>query len=97
MSVTCKIEPTFVGDKAYYTVTQMALLTNRTEQTIYALVQRGNSIRKMECIKIAGRTLIPVTELTAFPFTFSGPNAKNNVYHYDAKGNMKIKEGADKK
>ena len=97
MGIALKIEPIKIGEEHYFTVSQMAALTNRSDQTIYNLILKGNSIRKMKCYKVAGRTLIPCPELTEFPFTFAGPNAKDNVYHYNEKGKAIFPDGADKK
>ena len=71
MGITLKIEPIKVGKFDYFTVSQMAALTNRSDQTIYNLILQGNAVRKMDSIKIAGRTLIPISELEEFPFTFA--------------------------
>lgn len=97
MSIALSIEPIQIGRHRYFTVSQMAALTNKSDQTIYNLILQGNSVRKMKCTKIAGRNLIPISELTDFPFTFAGPNAKYNVYHYDENGTMVVPEGGDKK
>lgn len=73
----------------YFTVEQFANKTNRTTQTIYHLIRNGNCIRKLKSIKLGSSTvLIPVSELTEFPFTTTGRNAKYSVYHYDKNGNI---------
>ena len=82
------IEPTVVGGKNYFSIQQMASITNKSDQTIYGLISRGNAIRKMEHIKILDRILIPCSELTQFPFTYAGSNPKENTYHYDVKGKI---------
>ena len=97
MGITLKIEPIIIGKEQYFTVSQMAALTNKSDQTIYNLILQGNSVRKMKSFKIAGRTLVPCSELIEFPFTFAGPNAKDNVYHYNEKGETVFPKGADKK
>lgn len=66
----------------------MAALTNRTTQTIYWLCNKGNAIRKMKSVKLLDRILIPLEELTDFPFTSSGKNSAENAYHYDANGKV---------
>ena len=96
MGITLNIKPIQIGKFEYFTVSQMAALTNKSDQTIYNLILQGNAIRKMDSIKIVGRTLIPCSELEEFPFTFAGPNAKNNTYHYNEKGKRICPEGADK-
>lgn len=97
MKVTLNIEPIKIGADHYFTVSQMAALTNKSDQTIYNLILQGNSVRKMKSFKIAGRTLVPCSELMEYPFTFAGPNAKDNIYHYNEKGETVFPEGADKK
>ena len=97
MGITLKIEPIKVGKFDYFTVSQMAALTNKSDQTIYNLVLQGNAVRKMDSIKIAGRTLIPISELEEFPFTCSGPNAKDNVYHYNENGEVIFTKGSNQK
>lgn len=77
-----------VGGKKYFTVSQMAAIINRSTQTVYALVSKGNIIRKMKSIKIADRVLIPVSELTQFPFTSCGMNNKETVYYYNSEGRI---------
>jgi len=66
----------------------MAAIINRSTQTVYALVSKGNIIRKMKSIKIADRVLIPVSELTQFPFTSCGMNNKETVYYYNSEGRI---------
>ena len=82
------IEPIIVGDKKYFSIQQMASITNKSEQTIYGLINRGNAMRKMKHIKILDRTLIPCLELTEFPFTYAGSNPKENTYHYNKEGKV---------
>ena len=77
-----------MGEIKYMTVNQMASITNKSSQTIYNLIRRGNSVRKMESIQVAGRLLIPINELTEFPFTGCGMNSAAHVYHYDKKGSI---------
>jgi len=83
------IDPIRIGDKQYYTVGQMAAITNRSEQTIYSLIKNGNAVRQMKSRKIARAVLIPIEELTDFPFTYAGSNAAENIYHYDKEGIIK--------
>ncbi len=84
MEVT--INPILIGSNKYYTVGQMAAITNRSEQTIYSLMKNGNAVRKMKNRRIGRTVLIPIEELTNFPFTYAGSNAAENVYHYDKNG-----------
>jgi len=70
------------------TVNQMASITNKSAQTIYSLIRKGNSVRKMESRKIADRLLIPLSELTEFPFTGCGTASATHVYHYNNEGRI---------
>lgn len=70
----------------FYTVRQFAFLTNRSPQTIYNLIKTGNSVRKLVSRKIELFSLIPISELTHFPFTNTGRNAQVSVYHYTEDG-----------
>ncbi len=74
----------------YYSVYAFAELTNKSEQTIRRYIIKGNKIRKLESIKINQAILIPISELTQFPFTVCGRS--NEIYHYNSDG--KISEGA---
>ena len=77
-----------LGNQEYMTVNQMAIITNKSTQTIYSLLKRGNSIRRMKSLQVVGRLLIPVEELTEFPFTGCGTNSAERVYHYSVKGRI---------
>ncbi len=89
MGITVTIEPTRIGRERYFTVSQMATLINKSDQTVYNLILQGNAIRIMKSIKIGISRLIPCSELTEFPFTYAGPNAKENVYYYTKDGHIK--------
>ena len=77
-----------INDIDYITVNNMARITNKSDQTIYTLVHKGNSIRKMKSIKISEKVLIPYTEVVDFPFTVAGKNARENIYHYNYEGKI---------
>lgn len=83
-----KIEPIVIGEEKYFTVKQMATMTNKSDQMIYTLIKTGNAVRKMKFRKIADRVLIPCSELLDFPFTYAGFNAKENIYHYNKEGKI---------
>ncbi len=85
--MTIDIQPVILNGE-FYTVKQFATITNRSPQTIYALVSKGNSIRKLTHIKLENFVLIPKQELVDFPFTNTGRNAKASIYHYDEEGNV---------
>ena len=83
-----EIIPEVVGGEEYYTVSQMAALTNRSDQCVYKLVRAGNSVRRMHCLKVVGRVLIPVSELTEYPFTPVGIKSNSKIYHYSKEGRV---------
>ena len=82
------IDVTEIQGTEYVTVSQMASLTNRSDQTIYALIKRGNKIRKMKSIKIVDRVLIPLSEYREYPFTYAGRNCQDIPYHYNEDGTI---------
>jgi len=84
MQITINIIP--INGIDYITVKDMARITNRSNQTVYNLINKGNVIRKMKNIKISEKTLIPYSEVFEFPFTYAGVNAKDNIYHYNSDG-----------
>lgn len=88
----CNIEPIIIDGKKYITVTQFAVLTNRSDQSVYKLIKQGNTIRKLRCLRIAGRVLIPMTEISDFPFTGVGANSVERQYNYIKEGEI-IDEG----
>lgn len=94
MGIQLEIDPIDIGGKKYYTVNQLSAIVNKSEQTIYSLIKRGNAIRQMKSIKIGQTVLIPCEELTEFPFTYAGQYTKENVYHYDQNG--RVIENAEK-
>ncbi len=95
--VSIVVEPVEIGKDSYYTVSQFAAIISKSEQTVYNLLKNGNSIRKMKSVKLAGRPLIPCSELMEFPFTFAGCRAKDHIYHYNKKGKVVVEKGGDKK
>ena len=80
------IHPIKIGDDQFYTVQQFCSIVNKSNQYIYNLINKGNSIRKLKHIKLAQRVLIYASELIEFPFTCVGPGAKDRVYHYSEDG-----------
>ncbi len=86
---TITIQVVTIDNKKYLTVNQMSAMTNKSTQTIYTLINKGNSIRKIKVLKLVDRLLIPYTELTEFPFTYcGGANSKQSIYHYDEQGKV---------
>ena len=97
MDISVKIKPLKIGGKNYFTVNQMGALTNKSNQTIYTLINSGNAIRKMKSMKIADRVLIPIKELVEFPFTWAGSHPRDNIYHYTENGIIIEEEKKDQK
>ncbi|MEJ2248069.1 MAG: hypothetical protein P8Y70_00230 [Candidatus Lokiarchaeota archaeon] len=83
-----EIKPIELNGILYISVKDMATITNRTDQTIYSLINNGNCIRKMKSRKIGSQVFIPYTEVVEFPFTSAGRNASDNVYHYTYEGEI---------
>lgn len=79
-------EPIEINGKKYYQVKQFAMLTNRTTQSVYKLIKKGNSIRKLKIFYLGDKPYIPMEEVTEFPFISPGPYSENNVYHYTDTG-----------
>jgi hypothetical protein len=82
-----------IEGKEYYTVKQFAALTNRAEQSVRNLINKGNRIRKLKSLKIGEKLFVLASELQKFPFTSCGPNGE--VYHYNDVGEV-INEVQDK-
>lgn len=79
-----------INNMDYYSVKDFADLTNKSEQTIRRYIIKGNKMRILNSIKINTSILIPISELTEYPFTICGRSRE--IYHYDNSG--KIIEGA---
>lgn len=88
MKIKVEIEPIKMGEEEYYTVNQLAAIINKSEQTVYSLIKKGNSVRKMKSVKIGNTVLIPCEELTEFPFTYAGHFSPENIYYYDKNGRI---------
>ena len=86
MQVT--ISPITISGVKYISVREMAILTNKSDQTIYNLISKGNTIRKMKSTKVGATVMIPYIEVIEFPFTNVGKNAKDNIYHYNYNGQI---------
>jgi len=80
------IEPMKVNGKGYYTVEQFAIITGKTPGHILRMVLYGNRIRKMDSTKMLNKTMIPVEELTNFPFNRRGRGEITEVYHFCQNG-----------
>jgi hypothetical protein len=82
-------EPFVIDGEPYYSVKQYALLTFKTTATIYNLIKKGNRIRKLKCRYIETKPMIPITEVTEFPFLSPGPNGIDKPYYYNADGTIR--------
>ena len=81
------IKPIVVNGTAYYTSSQLSHIIGRSENMVYRLINHGNYFRKMKCTKdYLNRPLIPVSELTEFPFTGPGRYPQYDVFHFDVQG-----------
>jgi len=83
-----EIKKILINGDEYITVKNMSRIVNKSDQTIYHLINKGNVIRKMKCIKIEEKVLIPYSEVVEFPFTYAGHNAKENTYHFNYEGKV---------
>lgn len=88
MNIIKEINPIEINGEEYYTVAQFSDITRKSEQSIYILIRKGNSIRKLDAIYIDGKPLIKKSELTHFPFTGPGRKSIRDVYFYDEHGNV---------
>ena len=85
--VVKKITPLSINGEQYLTPLMFAHLVGVAENTIYRLINKGNVFRKMRANKdYFGRPLIPIVELTEFPFTKAGRYPQHDVYHYTFEG-----------
>lgn len=76
-----------IGGEQFFDVNSFAKVTNRTPQTVRRYITFGNKIRKLQVVRIAGKPLIPWSELLRYPFTVCGKN-NTEVYHYDENGRV---------
>lgn len=84
------LTPTRIDGIEYYSVGQFAELTHKAAQTIFTLIIAGNRFRRLNVLRIAGKPLIPISELTEYPFTL--PGKSQEVYRYDSSGQQIPKE-----
>lgn len=64
----------------YCSVKFFASKANKTTQTIYNLISKGNAIRRLKVKYVDGKPLIPVSELEDFLFTCTGPGSAKRSY-----------------
>jgi hypothetical protein len=55
-----------------WTIQQFAKLTKRRASTIRGYIAVGNTIRKINTIRVGGKPFIPVREVFEYPFIVSG-------------------------
>ena len=85
MSVLDKAE--LINDEYYFTINDFASVVRKSAQNIRYLIAKGNRIRKLKTVYIVQRPMIPLSELTEFPFTMPGRKSKE-VYFYDEEGQV---------
>lgn len=71
-----------IGDTDYIHISEFAELLEHSVQSIRHLCFGGGGRRPMRHIRDGSRVLIPVTELTEYPFTNSGRGGSDQIYHY---------------
>ena len=74
------IQTTNINGEDYWLVNQFAKLTQRTEGSIRVLINKGNRIRKLKCIKFGGKPFIESEELFDFPFVICGQPSKIGTF-----------------
>jgi len=80
------IEPTVINDIPYFTVQQFAACIGKSEQTVYALKDRGNAVRKLKSVDIMGKPMIPASEFTDYIFTGPGRYPLTDLYRFTEDG-----------
>jgi hypothetical protein len=77
-----------INGELHFTVKNFALVVNKSEQTVRQYMSVGNRVRKLRINRVAGKPMIPFSELTDFPFTVSGRHSNSEVYHFDEEGKI---------
>lgn len=80
--------PVVLDGIPYYTIQQFAKLTHRTKQSVSFLLKHGNSYRKLKAYHVEPLNIwmIPVSELTDYPFTLAGKGSY--TFHYNEVGEV---------
>lgn len=79
-----KLDPIIVEGDKYYTANQFALVTGKSLQTIRNLIHKANrSQRQIKSVKLIGKVLIPVEELTSYKWRERG---RDTYYTFDENG-----------
>ena len=64
-------------------ITEFAEALGRSVQSTRRLIEQGNNVRKLKAFRDRSRLLIPIKEITGYPFTTTGPgNVKRGIFHY---------------
>lgn len=65
-------------------IADFAKATHRAIQSLRNLIENGNVVRKMKFFRDRSRLMIPVTELTGYPFVRPGHSEfKRAIHHYE--------------
>lgn len=74
----------------YVTVTQFHEITEVSRNRIRELINKGNAIRQLKCMRIEGKIFIPAAEITNFPFTLQGNSSMRYKLKIDGLTDMEI-------
>lgn len=66
-----------IDNVEYFSTKQMGRLTKRSPSSIRHLCIKGNCIRKMKYLQLAGSIWVEAQELFDYPFALRGKNSKN--------------------
>lgn len=69
-----------LNGEEYWTVQQFARLTEKEPGTIRVLISKGNRVRKLKTVSVAGKPFILASELFEFPFVITGRPAGMGDY-----------------
>lgn len=61
-------KPHHINGEDYYDINQFAAIVGRHASHVSMLFNKGNKIRKLNGIRIAGKPMICAAEVTEFPF-----------------------------
>jgi hypothetical protein len=66
----------------YLEVKNFAYHANKTTQTIYRLIDKGNAIRKLRVERVVGKPMVPIEELWEFPCAAPGPHGGDSITYF---------------
>lgn len=81
------VDPVVIDGKEYYTVKDFSSIVKKSDKVVYALISKGNAIRKLKTRHILGKPLIEANEATEYIFTGPGRFPLRDLYRYDEVGN----------